>query len=111
MTNRNDVLQKIEGLVNGRISVKAGARLKLVVQDSFKALGQAVCLLLQLGLLLIHCQSILLQLLIMPAQSTHEYMQSLHQAVLAECPGNACTTVMYCCNRGLRQAVSAACNG
>ncbi len=65
--DHDDALQELHGLVNGRISVKACAGGgKLVVQDSLQFLSQAVGFLLQLGLLLLSCQSVLLQLLIMP---------------------------------------------
>ena len=60
-TDHDDALQELHGLVYGRICVKAGAADgKLVVQDGLQLLSQAVSLLLQLGLLLLCCQSILL---------------------------------------------------
>lgn len=62
-----DALQELHGLVNGRISVKSSAGgSKLVVQDSLQLFSQAVCFLLQLGLLLLSCQGVLLQLLVVP---------------------------------------------
>ncbi len=65
--DHDDALQELHGLVNGRISVKSSAGGgKFVVQDSLQLLSQAVCFLLQLGLLLLSGQSVLLQLLIVP---------------------------------------------
>ena len=64
----DDALQELPGLVNGGVGIKAGAAGgKLVMQDGLQLLCQAVSLLLQLGLLLLCGQSILLQLLIVPA--------------------------------------------
>ena len=66
--HHNDALQELHGLVNGGVGIKAGAAGgKLSVQDGLQLLCQAVGLLLQLGLLLLCGQSILLQLLVMPA--------------------------------------------
>ena len=64
----DDALQELPGLVNGGVGIKAAAAGgKLVMQDGLQLLCQAVSLLLQLGLLLLCGQSILLQLLIVPA--------------------------------------------
>ena len=66
--HHDDALQEFHGLVNGGVGVKAGAAGgKLVVQDGLQLLCQAVSCLLQLGLLLLCGQSILLQLLVVPA--------------------------------------------
>lgn len=64
----NDPLQEREGLINGGVRIEAVVVvLELVMQDHFQALCQALCLLLQTQLLLVHGQGILLQLLILPA--------------------------------------------
>ena len=65
--DHDDALQELHGLVNGCISVKSSAGGgKFVVQDSLELLSQAIGFLLQLGLLLLSCQSVLLQLLVVP---------------------------------------------
>ena len=65
--DHDDALQELHRLVNGRISVKscAGGG-KFVMQDGLQLFSQAVCFLLQLGLLLLCGQSVLLQLLVVP---------------------------------------------
>ena len=66
--HHNDPLQKGEGLVDGGVRIKVVlAVLKLVMQDDFQALREAVCLFLQPKLLLMQSQGVLLQLLILPA--------------------------------------------
>ena len=67
-------MQKVEGLVYGSISIYMALRDELVVYDSLQALGQVYGLLLK-GLLLLlngsrlpfHLDSVLLQVLILPA--------------------------------------------
>ena len=65
----DDVLQEGHGLVNGRFSIKGISNRHLVRQDSLKAAGQGLGLLLQLHPLLLHGCCVLFQLLIVPVHA------------------------------------------
>ena len=82
----NDILQEVEGLVNGGIGIKANSRFEFVMHDGLQALCQAVSFLTQLLLLLRHCGRVFFQLLIVPAQhSRHDLAwQSTAQHVMTQ---------------------------
>lgn len=75
---RNDLQQEVEGLVDGRLSIKVvvlGA--EFVMQHSLQALSQGAGFILQPGRLLMHFIRVLLQLLVLPVTLSTRYAQSL----------------------------------